>query len=95
MYLHVGQDIVVPFKDIIGIFDIENTTTSKFTRSFLADAEKGKRVVNVSDDLPKAFVVCVESDGSETVYISQISAATLRKRYNGNEIVSNPNGGRT
>ena len=80
MYLHVGQDTVVPFKHIVGFFDIENTTTSKFTRQFLADAEKGKRVVNVSDDLPKSFVVCVEPDGSETVYISQISVATLRKR---------------
>ncbi len=82
MYLHVGQDTVVPTKSVIGIFDIENTTTSKFTRQFLADAEKGKRVVNVSDELPKAFVVCVEPDGSETVYISQISAATLYKRAN-------------
>ncbi len=80
MYLHVGQDMVVPANIIVGIFDIENTTTSKFTRQFLADAEKGKRVINVSDDLPKSFVVCMEPDGTETVYISQISAATLHKR---------------
>ena len=82
MYLHIGQETVVPTDTVIGIFDIENTTTSKFTRQFLADAEKGKRVVNVSDELPKSFVVCMEPDGSETVYISQISAATLYKRAN-------------
>ena len=80
MYLHVGQDTVVPTRYIVGIFDIENTTTSTPTRQFLADAEKGNRVVNVAEDLPKSFVVCVEPDGSETVYISQISVATLRKR---------------
>ena len=45
MYLHLGQDMVVPSRTIVGIFDIENTTTSKFTRQFLADAEKGKRFV--------------------------------------------------
>ena len=29
MYLHLGQDVVVRSRDIIGIFDIENTSVSK------------------------------------------------------------------
>ncbi len=79
MYLHVGMDTVVPTRDIIGIFDMENTTVSKLTRQFLADAQKGGRVVNVTPELPKSFIVCVHAQ-QETVYISQISAATLRGR---------------
>ncbi len=79
MYLHLGNDVVVREKDIIGIFDMENTTVSKLTRQFLADAQKGGRVVNVTPELPKSFIVC-ENEGDETVYISQISAATLRGR---------------
>ena len=79
MYLHLGMDTVVPAKEIIGIFDMENTTVSKTTRQFLADAQKGGRVVNVTPELPKSFIVC-EHEGDETVYISQISAATLRGR---------------
>ncbi len=80
MYLHLGQETVVRVRDIVGIFDMDNTTISKHTRQFLADAEKAGRVINVTQELPKAFVVCREGDGTETVYVSQISPATLMKR---------------
>ena len=80
MYLHLGQDTVVRQDEIIGIFDMDTATISKHSRQFLADAEKGGRVFNVSLELPKAFVVCMDEEGTETVYISQISSATLLKR---------------
>lgn len=80
MYLHLGQDTVVRISEIVGIFDMENATISKDTRRFLADAQKGGRIFNVSMELPKSFVVCVDSEKNETVYISQISSATLLKR---------------
>ncbi len=80
MYLHLGQDTVVKMEEIIGIFDMDNTTISKHTRGFLADAQKAGRVFNVSPELPKSFIVCRDKNGNETVYISQISAATLRGR---------------
>lgn len=80
MYLHIGQDTVVPLKEVVGIFDMDNTTVSKHTRQFLTAAQKAGRVVTVSPELPKSFVVCVDKDEKETVYISQISAATLRGR---------------
>ncbi|HBT65772.1 MAG TPA: DUF370 domain-containing protein [Ruminococcaceae bacterium] len=80
MYLHLGQETVVRQSDIIGIFDMDKSTISKHSRQFLADAQKGGRVFNVSDDLPKTYVVCVDREGTETVYISQISSATLRRR---------------
>lgn len=80
MYLHLGQDTVVRQDEIIGIFDMDTATISKHSRQFLADAEKGGRVFNVSPELPKSFVVCLDEEGTETVYISQISSATLLKR---------------
>lgn len=76
MYLHLGQDTVVRLADITGIFDIENTSIGKATKDFLRRAEQEGRVVNVSYELPKSFIVCSDS----RVYISQISPATLRKR---------------
>ena len=83
MYLHLGEETVVRMKDIIGIFDIENTSISKHTKDFLAGSEKGGRVVTVSYEMPKSFVVCEDDGGDggeEKVYISQISTATLKKR---------------
>ncbi|MEE1392634.1 MAG: DUF370 domain-containing protein [Negativibacillus sp.] len=82
MYLHLGQDIVVRSSDIIGIFDIENTSVSKSTKEYLGEQEKRRRVVNVSTELPKSFIVCSDEKnrGEIVVYISQISCATLKKR---------------
>lgn len=81
MYLHLGQDTVVRTSSIIGIFDMDTSTISKTTRDYLAACEKSGRVVNVSMELPKSFVLCQEGKkGRPTVYISQISSSTLLKR---------------
>lgn len=81
MFLHLGKDIVVNTKDIVGIFDLDTSTVSKITRNFLADAEKSGKVINVSEGLPKSFVISKkEEDVTFTAYISQISSTTLLKR---------------
>ena len=79
MYLHLGQDVIVNERTIVGVFDMDNSTVSRHTRAFLARAQRAGRVVNVSVVLPKCFIVC-EENGRETVYISQISTATLLRR---------------
>ncbi|MGE4484366.1 MAG: extracellular matrix regulator RemB [Oscillospiraceae bacterium] len=79
MYLHLGQNVVVPTSRIVGIFDIDNTTQSHITRAFLNQAEKSGQIINICDDIPKSFIVC-EEDGKRTVYLSQLMSATLFKR---------------
>lgn len=79
MYLHLGQETVVETSRILGVFDLDNTTISKHTRAFLAKAQQEGRVVNVSYELPKSFIVCAGEKG-EVVYLSQLSPATLLKR---------------
>lgn len=78
MYLHLGQDCIIKTSEILGIFDLDNTSTSRDTREFLRRAEKEGRVVNVSPELPKSFLV--QASSPYMVYICQISAATLKKR---------------
>ena len=58
MYLHLGQNTVITLDEIIGIFDLDNTTVSKKTRDYLASAEKKGKVNVVSSELPKSFIVC-------------------------------------
>ncbi len=58
MYLHLGQSVVVPFRDVIGIFDLDTTTDSRITREFLKRAEREGELVDVSMDLPKSLVLC-------------------------------------
>ncbi len=78
MYIHLGNEIVVKEDEIVGIFDLDTTTVSKHSRKFLEISEKQKKVINVSYELPKSFVVTKD----KRVYISQISTATLQKRSN-------------
>ncbi len=79
MYIHLGGEYVVSQNDIIGIFDLENTTVSKNTRDFLNHSSKRKEVINVSYELPKSFVLTSKKNKNK-VYISQISPTTLNKR---------------
>ncbi len=79
MYLHLGQNTIVMTNRILGVFDLDNTTGSKSTKEFLAKAQREGRVVDVTWELPKSFIIC-EEQGREIVYLSQMTPATLQKR---------------
>lgn len=78
MYLSIGNDMAIRDKSILGIFDLDNTSTSKRTREFLSRAEKEGEVVPC-DDLPKSFVLTSEY-GFARIRLTALSAATLEKR---------------
>ncbi len=78
MYISIGNDMSVRDKGIIGIFDMDNTTTSKRTRAFLEQAEKDGEVVPC-DELPKTFVLTAQY-GMQRVYLTSLSSRTLEKR---------------
>ena len=78
MYLNIGNDMAVRETSIIGIFDMDNTSTSKRTRAFLEQAEREGGVVPC-DDLPKAYVLTREY-GFNRVYLTSLNTATLEKR---------------
>ena len=79
MFLHIGRGKLISKSSIIGVFDLEITSQSKRTMSFLSQKEKANHVINVCDDIPRSFIVTRE-DNKERVYISQISPQTLQKR---------------
>lgn len=78
MYLSIGGDFTVRQQNILGIFDLDNTSTSKRTRAFLERAEREGLVVPC-DDLPKSFLLTDEF-GMIRIYLTPLSAATLEKR---------------
>ena len=86
MYLHLGNDVIVNMNSVIGIFDMDNTTVSKTTRDFLVNAEKNGRVIDITDDLPKSFVVVKAWDG-EIIYVSSLASRTLLKRVKSGNII--------
>ena len=79
MYIHLGRDYVLNDRDVIGIFNLETTTISPRGREFLNYAQKNGAVVSLSDELPQSYVL---ADGAmvDTVYLSELSPAALRRR---------------
>ena len=79
MYMRVEENLVVNTKDIIGIFDMDNTTVSRLGRRFLPEAEKNGLIINATSDLPKSFVV-TNGNGKTNICISSVSSKILAKR---------------
>ncbi|EYE88635.1 hypothetical protein Q428_06655 [Fervidicella metallireducens AeB] len=78
MFLHLGENVVIPLKEVIAIFDI-NSTTSIDTRQFLKTAEEEGFIKRITKDEPKSFVV-TEREKKSIIYLSPISSVTLSKR---------------
>ena len=85
MYLHAGNNKNIREKDIIGIFDADNSTISIITRKYLAVAEKDERVISAKDEIPKSFILYREN-GKYMICFSQISTSALLGRAEGGRI---------
>ena len=57
MFLHLGENVVVPVKDIIGIFDLQNTIYSSDTLQFWRLADEDGFVERITDEGPKSFII--------------------------------------
>ena len=82
-YLHIGMNVMVDHRRVIGIFDLDNTSTSKLTRRFLDGAEKEGVVQSACEDIPRSFVVCDHPYHRQIIYLSQLNSQTLLKRAQG------------
>ncbi len=79
MYLHIGNDFVLNEQDIVGVFDFDHISTSVSTMEYLKALEQDNRLIAVSDELPKAFVLAV-TGGVEVGYLSPLSSRTIQNR---------------
>ena len=77
MYLHLGQNEIVPDHRIIGIFDLDKCSYEKRTREYLTRAEKEGVVLDVSGD----------PYHPQIVYLSQLNTSTLKNRAEGEKLV--------
>ena len=83
MYLHIGNQVNIRQRDIVGIFDADRTTTSWITRKYLSEAQKKELVSSANDEIPKSFVLYRDRvDGKYKIYFSQLSTSALLGRLN-------------
>ena len=74
-FLYLGGDTTVYADDVIGIFNIEECSVSRTTAEYLNLCQKKGIIVNVSEDMPKSFIVC-----EKKTYISNVSNSTINMR---------------
>ncbi len=74
-YLFAGGDELIDSGDVIGIFDVDTSSTAKRTREFLRYNEQRGRMKTLGSDLPRSLIVCTGQN-----YLSMLSPQTLKKR---------------
>ena len=83
--MNIGNDVSVRDSSVIGIFDMDNATLSSITRKFLSDKEKKGDVYSASfDEIPKSFILYLDSDGEHKICFSQFSSSSLKGRMGEN-----------
>ncbi|MCM1165071.1 MAG: DUF370 domain-containing protein [Lachnospiraceae bacterium] len=75
MFLFLGGDVSVRSDEVVGVFDIEECSVSRVTADYLNACQKNGLIVNVSEDMPKSFIVT-----ESRTFISNVSHGTIVKR---------------
>ena len=80
MYVDIGMNLAVRKSQVLGVFDLDNTSWSKRTREFLSRAQEEGSLVEATDELPKSFVLTQEY-GQTRVYLTKYNAYVLARRF--------------
>ena len=57
MYVDIDTDSLVNGDDVVGIFDLDNTTVNKFTNEFLNKMQAEGKIEYLVSDIPKSFIL--------------------------------------
>lgn len=82
MYLHIGKDVSVYYKHIIGIFDIDSLKRTK-TYDKICETMKND-IIDISEGNNKTIILLKDKTGRKA-YISNILSITLEKRITENK----------
>jgi len=81
MFLHLGSDIVVPGKEVLGIFDLE-TFSDKYSAKFLNTISFKMPIEKIGEDSYKSLVLT-----DKKIFLTPISSLTLKKRWENLELL--------
>lgn len=87
MFLHLGENIVIPQKEVIAILDMESVNSIDSDR-FLRISDEDGFVRKINNEIPKSIVL-TERDKKSIIYLSPISSVTLVKRSDFRKEINN------
>ncbi len=79
MYLHIGKDLSLNSKDIIGIFNIDYIKNTKEYKSMYKSLQEDGKILDISDDTNKSFIL-IEKNKDKKGFITKIGVNTITKR---------------
>ena len=79
MYLHIGNDIMLHNKDILGIFNLKYIKNTKEYKSMYKDLDINGNIINISEDMEKAFIL-VEKNKDIKGIVTKVGVGTIMKR---------------
>ncbi|WP_353893299.1 extracellular matrix/biofilm biosynthesis regulator RemA family protein [Proteinivorax hydrogeniformans] len=86
MFLHLGGNIVISLKGVVGIFDYSLNETSQTTNNYL-NFEKDKEVIKIAENGDyKSFIIT-----NNKIYLSPIATSTLKKRISSEKFIDKIN----
>ena len=78
MYIDIATDFLIDEEEIVGIFDLDNTTAAgKHTINFLNEKQKEGKVTYLIKDIPKSFVVTKSGE----IFVVELSSQIIKKRF--------------
>ncbi|HEY3314210.1 MAG TPA: extracellular matrix/biofilm biosynthesis regulator RemA family protein [Bacillota bacterium] len=75
MLVHIGGEVVLRSREIIGVFDLQTVGDAPITKEFVDLARTEATIVDLSDGNAKSLVLTTDK-----VYLSTVSITTIRKR---------------
>lgn len=81
MFLHIGNNKIIPVNEIIAIIDAKSYNSSSEMKKFIKNYRVNNNSNDVKDDDIGTFIVTCR-EGCTNVYASNISSSTLLKRCN-------------
>ncbi len=76
MYLHLGNNVIIPEETIIGILDYEKIKNVKINKKYFSNTQNKKKTIKVGDDEEYKTVVIT----ADKIYLTAISQPTIKKR---------------
>ncbi|MFD1734941.1 extracellular matrix regulator RemB [Bacillus salitolerans] len=75
MYIHLGENVVVPLDEIITILDGQLYHSSIIVQEFIESQRKTKEIVEISNNSMKTVIVTLHQ-----IYFSPLASVTLKRR---------------
>ncbi len=80
MFVHIGNNIVLEEKDIIGIYNIESMRDSQEYKNLIDSLKRTNNLVTQANGDARSLIMTKENDGRIVGYETNVSTMSIAKR---------------